>query len=97
MTGFQELSKEPHRSKAVPRRLDQNINHSAVLIDRSPKIMLHAVDLEEDLVQKPFVAQLGPSSLQLGSVGSTKVFAPTTDGFVAHLNASECHHQFHFA
>jgi hypothetical protein len=32
MTGFQELSKEPHRSKAVPRRLSHNLKHSRWLV-----------------------------------------------------------------
>jgi hypothetical protein len=34
-----------HSSEAVALRLHQNINHGAVLIDGTPEIMLHAVDL----------------------------------------------------
>jgi hypothetical protein len=56
-----------HRSKTVSLRLNQNVNHGAILIDSPPQIMLHPVDLEEDFIQKPFVAPPGPSPLQLAA------------------------------
>ena len=63
----------------VPLRLDQNVNHGTLLIDSLPPIMLYFVDLQEDFVQKPFVAQLGSSPLQFGSAGCAEGFAPTPD------------------
>ena len=97
LTSFQELSEKPHRRKSIAFRLDQNVDHSAVLIDCTPKIILHAVDLEEDLVEKPFVAQFRLSSFQLGSLGSSEVLAPTADRLVTQVDSSIGHHQFHFA
>jgi hypothetical protein len=41
----QQFAKEAHSSEAVALRLHQNVNHGAVLIDGTPEIMLHAVDL----------------------------------------------------
>ncbi len=43
--GSQQFAKEAHSSEAVALRLHQNVNHGTVLIDGTPEIMLHAVDL----------------------------------------------------
>ena len=97
MTSFQELSEEPHRSKTVPLRLNQNVNHGSMLIDSPSQIVLHPVDLQEDFVQKPFVAQLGPSPLQFGGIRCAKGIAPAPDRLVAQMDSSIRHHQFYFA
>jgi hypothetical protein len=38
-------------------RLDQDVDHVAVLIHNTPQIVLLAVDSNEDLVQVPVVAE----------------------------------------
>ena len=61
--GPQQLAEEPHGRETVALWLHENVDDDAVLIDGSPEIMPHAIDVEEDLVQMPFVAGPGtPSS-----------------------------------
>ena len=55
--GPQQLAKEAHSGKTVALRLDQNVNDGAVLVNRTPEIVLRAVDLQEHFVQEPFVTQ----------------------------------------
>ena len=52
----QQLTEEPHRRESVTLWLDENINDYTGLINRPPEVVRNAVDLEEDLVQMPFVA-----------------------------------------
>jgi hypothetical protein len=53
---------EPHRCKPIPLRLDENVEDNAILIDRAPEIVRDAVDLQEHLVEMPFIAGSSSSS-----------------------------------
>jgi hypothetical protein len=81
--GAQQLAKEAHSGKTVALRLYQNVNDGAVLVDRTPEIVLRAIDLQEHFVQEPFVTQLGPFPLQFVCIGSSEDIAPATDRLVA--------------
>ena len=63
----QQLAKETDCRESIPLRLHEDVEDNAVLIDRSPEVMSDAVDLEEDLVQMPFVA--GPSTPSPQAIG----------------------------
>ena len=39
-------------------RLDQDVEHVAVLVDRAPQVMSGAVDLHEHLVKVPLIGDL---------------------------------------
>jgi len=60
----------------------------AVLVDRTPEIVLLAADADEHLVEVLFVARLGPSSLQLVGELPTKAQAPLADALVADHDAA---------
>jgi len=47
---LQELAKEPESGKTVTLGLDQNVDDSPMLIDRTPEIVLDSVDLQEHFV-----------------------------------------------
>jgi hypothetical protein len=49
-------------------RLNQNVDHVAVLIHGAPEILLLAVDSNEDLVQMPVVTQPSLASLQFPGI-----------------------------
>ena len=53
------------RGHRVSARLDQNVEHVAVLVDRAPQVPLCAVDLDEHLIEVPFVAQPPTTTAQL--------------------------------
>jgi hypothetical protein len=63
----QEFLKESLCGALMTMRLDQNVDHVAVLI-HGATIPLLAVDSNEDFIQIPVVAQPSLSSLQLPSI-----------------------------
>jgi len=92
----QQLTKEALRSEAIALGLDQNVDHGTVLIYCAPEVMLHAVDLQKNLVEKPLGSQWDPFSLpQFLRKVVTELVTPFADGFVGQLNAPVRHHFFH--
>jgi hypothetical protein len=53
----QQSSKESFRGALITASLNQDVDHVAVLIYGTPKILLLAVDSNEDFVQVPNVAE----------------------------------------
>ena len=86
--------KEAGRGRTIQFGLYESIDHSTVLIDSAPSIVLHAVDLQKHFVELPFVTKLRPTSLEFGGVRRTEFVTPTPDGFVAQLDSPEGHHEF---
>ena len=66
----------------VSARLDQNVEHVAVLVDRAPQVLLCAVDLDEHLIEVPFVAGPRAPPAQLVGVGLPELGAPAPDRLV---------------
>ncbi len=85
--GLEQLAEEPHRGKAVTLWLDENTDDDAVLVDRSPQIMLDAIDFQEDFVQMPLVAGPGAAFPQACRVQVSELLAPAPDRFVADQHA----------
>ena len=69
-------------------RLDQNVDHVAVLIHGAPQIPLLAVDSNEDFIQMPVVAQPSLSSLQSPSIVETELLTPLPDRFIGYDDAA---------
>ncbi len=93
--GTEQLTEEPHRSKSIPFRLYKDVEHNAVLIDCSPEVVSDAVDLQEDLVQMPFISGSGSPSSEAVGILFAELVAPTPDGLVADQHSASCHHLFH--
>ena len=68
--------------------LQQDVEHVPVLVDSPPQVLLHPVDLDEDLVEMPFVARPRAASAQGRGVGGTEPARPLVDRFVADLDAA---------
>jgi hypothetical protein len=66
----------------IATRLDQNVDHIAVLVDRTPEILTLASNGDEELVQVPRVAQPTFSPLQPAGVIASELPAPLADGLV---------------
>ena len=60
----------------VSARLDQNVEHVAVLVDRAPQLPLCAVDLDEHLIEVRFVTQPPTTAAQLIRVLDPEPVAP---------------------
>jgi hypothetical protein len=63
-------------------RLDQDVDHVAVLIHGTPQILLLAVDSNEDLVQVPNIAEAVLTPLQFSGVVRTELPTPESNRFI---------------
>src|SRR3954462_7981135 len=64
LQALQQLAKEALGGFGIAPALHQDIEHLAVLIDRTPEMVLLATDAQKHLVDEPFVAWPGPTPLQ---------------------------------
>lgn len=71
LQALEQLTEESIGGVAISVRLDQHIEHVAVLIDRAPQIIQFAVDADEDLVKVPCVT--GPWAPTAGKYNHTVV------------------------
>ena len=78
----QESPKESFCGPLIPMRLDQNVDHVAVLIHGTPQILLFAIDSNEDFIQMPLVAQPSLSSLQFASIDRTELLTLLPDRLI---------------
>jgi hypothetical protein len=60
LQSFEQLTKEPGGGLGVPPGGDQNVEHSALLVNGPPQVVGLAGNLDEDLVKMPLVAWSGP-------------------------------------
>ena len=81
---FQNFAEEAPSGSPVSVACDQNIQHVAVLVHRSPKIMTFAADGDEHFVHVPDVAESTLSSPQSTSIGWSKLPAPGSNGLVGY-------------
>ena len=85
---LQQLSKESLGGAAISPRLNQNVDDIAVLIDRSPQVLLLTLNLHEHFIQIPEVAEPACFLLQPTSVLAAKLPAPLADRFKGDDDAS---------
>ena len=85
---LQQLAKEALGGFPVATRLDENIDHVTILINRTPELLSFASDRDEDLVQVPRVTQPTLTPLQRASVFRAELEAPKPDRFVGNRDAA---------
>jgi hypothetical protein len=90
----QQLAEEPDGGESILLWLHENIKDYPVLIDCSPKIVGHSVDLEEDFVQMPFVTGPTAASPQTSGIRFTKLVAPTPERLIAEQYSPSRHQLF---
>ena len=85
---LQHFAKEPFSSSLVPSFRHQNVENIAVLIDYAPETELLSLNLHENLVHIPGIAQ---STLLLSEPSSElrpELQTPEADGFVRNNDAT---------
>jgi hypothetical protein len=68
--------------------LDEDVDHVAVLIHRTPEILPLAVDCHEDFVQEPRIPETVLPSFQFSRIFRTELPAPSANRFVRHSDPS---------
>ena len=79
---LQQLAEEPGRGPGVTSGGDQNVQHRPVLVHRPPQIMGLAIDLDEDIVDVPFIPWSATPAAQSMGVELAELAAPLMDGLV---------------
>src|SRR5579864_1907645 len=62
--------------------LNQDVDHVAVLIHRTPEILLLAVDANENFVQVPHIAEAALAPLQFSGIVRTELLTPEPNRFI---------------
>ena len=70
---------------SVPQK---HINHFTILIDRTPKIVLLALDLHKDFIDEEGIAIALMPALQSPRIPRPKLDAPQTNRLIADDNAA---------
>jgi hypothetical protein len=83
----QESPKESVCGAPIAMRLDQDVDHVAVLIHSTPEVMLLAIDSNEDFIQIPVIAQSTLPSLQFPDIVRTELMTPLPDRLIGHDNS----------
>src|SRR5438552_17349849 len=78
----QQSSKESFRGALITARLNQDVDHVAVLIHGTPEILLLAVDSNEDLVQVPSIAEAALTPPQFSGIVRTELLTPESNRFI---------------
>ncbi|MFT6958023.1 MAG: hypothetical protein ACJAYC_003039 [Halieaceae bacterium] len=87
MTPYQPLEKPPCRS-TITSSLEKNIYNFAILVNRSPQVMLLAIDLHKDFVDVERVAEAAVLSFQSASVQCSELYAPEANRFSTYYNTA---------
>ena len=67
LKAFQQTSEETFGSFGIPPWLSEDVEHDAVLVHGTPKIVLHAPNPDEHLIEVPLVS--GPWTSAAGAGG----------------------------
>jgi hypothetical protein len=84
---LQEFPKEPFRGTGISMSLNEYVDQISVLIDCPPEKVPLALDVHEDLVQVPDIAEPTLAPLEIPCVLGPKLPAPLSDGLVRDDNA----------
>ncbi len=88
---FQKLAEEFPGCGLVSSALHKDIEHGALLVKRSPEIVLLAVDLENHFIQVPLVSRLGTSTAKLSGILLAELERPATNNFIPEDDAASRH------
>jgi len=81
----------------VAPALHQNIRHVILLVNRAPQVMPLPRDRHKHLVQVPFVAWVGASTLQPIGIVLPPLQTPLAEGFVGDVNTALTQELVHVA
>jgi hypothetical protein len=91
---LQQASEESLCGFGIPAWLNENVEHDTLLIHRALKIMLHALDSDEHLVEMPFVPGPRTAASQTAGEGLAKFLVPTPNGLIGDDNTTSGQKQF---
>jgi len=91
---FQQLSEEAFSRTPIAARLEQDVDHVAVLVNGAPEILLLTPNVHEEFIQVPRITQPTLSLLEPTSILGTELPAPLSDGLVGDHDSPLCQEIF---
>jgi hypothetical protein len=85
---LQQAPEEALGGFGISALLNEDVEHNAVLIHAAPKIVLHALDPDEHLVQVPLVPGPWPSAAQAVGKAPAEFLAPAPNSLIGDDNAT---------
>jgi hypothetical protein len=79
LRALQQPPKESFGRPRAPTRLNDDVEHDAVLINGAPKIMLRALNPDEHLIEMPLVTRSRTTAAQTVGEGLAELLAPAPD------------------
>ena len=89
---LQQLAEQALGGALITSALDEDVEHDAVLIDRTPQPVLLAGDFDRDLVQMPFVSGAGQPPSDPVSERLAELERPLSHSLVADEDAASGEH-----
>src|SRR5919109_4326541 len=97
LQALEQLTKKLLGGLFVAPALHENVEDVVVLVDSAPEVKALPVDRQKHLIQVPFVAWLGASTLQLIRVILPKLPTPLADGFMGDVDPAFAQQFMHVA
>jgi hypothetical protein len=91
----QQSAKKPLGGTLITARLQQNIDDITILIHGPPKILLLAIDSDEEFVQIPGTTEASLVLLKMSGIVGSEFRAPPPDGFVRKNDSAFSQKIFH--
>jgi hypothetical protein len=85
---LQQPSNESYGCFGIPPRLNEDVEHDAILIHGTPNIVLHALNPDEYLVEVPLIPRPWPAAVQAFGKGLAEFLAPAPNGLMGDDDAS---------
>ena len=91
---FQQLTEEALGGTPIATRLDEDVDHVAVLVNGTPEIVLLTLDVYEEFIQVPRITQATLSPLEPTCLLRAELLTPLSDGLVGDYYPSLCQEIF---
>jgi hypothetical protein len=91
----QQSAKKPLGCTLIAARLQKNIDDITILIHGPPKILLLAVDSDEEFVQTPGITEASQFLLKTSGIVGPEFRTPLPDGFVKNNDSAFGQKIFH--
>jgi hypothetical protein len=90
---LQQPLEEALRGVGIAPRLNENVEHDAILVDGTPEIVLHALDPDENFIHVPLVPGPWSAASQAAGETCTKFLAPAPYRLVGDNDAALSQYQ----
>jgi len=97
LKAFQQAPKEAFGCLGIPPWLNEDVEHDAILIHGTPKIVLHALNPDEHLIKVPLVTGLWTTAAQAIGKALAELLAPAPNGLIGDNDATLRQQEFNIS